>query len=655
MQYVFLIEDDPKIQNELGDAIFKVDKKLQVAVFPSLEQFSKWIKMFLESGPQALAVAGTPLRKESRIDAVISDDDRLALIISDNEIFGSQHIKLIRRFLEMVKQKGASNPDHLPSFLVTAFESPNFDFMPLQTPEITNVLFKPFDQLILTQLISFALSPGKSPAKAEVYNLQTDAVVEMLKDVELEHISDLGFTTRAKRMIDVGSFGKYYGANFTSPTRTSVFAKCVECIPHPVHKGEFQALFSYFGNNVVQISQLKKLIKRSAFFNVPFQWNLEGPTTPKTAIIVGSGTPDGQDLMMRLKNQYSNINFCGYRKPADFLYEVQTIDLVKEQKSAEKAFPTSNPVKLHFDAGGSFVLGSEPAMGSGRWLSHTEDDLKTVDFATLVQDNQKGLWIRTVGQKTIQKDKDIFVIHTKTARFFIKVLTIEQKQRPGTKDVYIVETREATEDEIAAFMQANSTLPRKVDMMFLISDAFGGDQDRVLNVVQGALTRYRSKTPGEAGVPIFYVCKDELSYEASLKFAPLISDVFLMPLDTTYVFRKLTSYIAGLSEKEHFETATIEFPHIIRVANPIKITEISEAALMMEYKRPIARGSFRRFLMWKPNEQEMQEVHAVCHSSTAGSDGLIQNQFVYFGVTDTSLKEIRLWIRNNYIESKHAS
>ena len=45
------------------------------------------------------------------------------------------------------------------------------------------------------------------------------------------------------------------------------------------------------------------------------------------------------------------------------------------------------------------------------------------------------------------------------------------------------------------------------------------------------------------------------------------------------------------SKKEKFE-----------VGNPVQVTEISEAGLVMNYYRAITIGSFRRFILWFPVE-----------------------------------------------------
>ena len=54
MKFVYVLEDDPKFQQELVEAIAVTDPKIQVRIFPKLETFAAWMKTMMTTGPAAI-------------------------------------------------------------------------------------------------------------------------------------------------------------------------------------------------------------------------------------------------------------------------------------------------------------------------------------------------------------------------------------------------------------------------------------------------------------------------------------------------------------------------------------------------------------------------------------------------------------------------
>jgi hypothetical protein len=101
----------------------------------------------------------------------------------------------------------------------------------------------------------------------------------------------------------------------------------------------------------------------------------------------------------------------------------------------------------------------------------------------------------------------------------------------------------------------------------------------------------------------------------------------------------------------HFSKVKTE----IQSAQQIQIDEITEAGLVFKYHRPLEIGSFRRFYLWTPNEVELRDYHANCNYYEEVKDGkntFYNHHFVFFAMKDYYLKNIRLWVRENYIQSK---
>jgi hypothetical protein len=94
---------------------------------------------------------------------------------------------------------------------------------------------------------------------------------------------------------------------------------------------------------------------------------------------------------------------------------------------------------------------------------------------------------------------------------------------------------------------------------------------------------------------------------------------------------------------------------IIKTANPVSVSEISEAGFVMTYYRSIGVGSFREIVLWQPYEIGTPELLATCNFVEELGTNNFKCHFVFFGISDHFLKHIRVWIRDNYIHSKEGA
>ena len=126
-----------------------------------------------------------------------------------------------------------------------------------------------------------------------------------------------------------------------------------------------------------------------------------------------------------------------------------------------------------------------------------------------------------------------------------------------------------------------------------------------------------------------------------------------MPLERSYIVKRLSFIRPELRSKEKVTVSSIAMTNILKVANPVETSEVSEAGMILKYHRSLEIGSFREFIMWLPNEADIPEIIANCNFTEPdkGGDGFT-NHFVFFGMKDHYLKHIRLWMREAYIKQK---
>lgn len=133
-------------------------------------------------------------------------------------------------------------------------------------------------------------------------------------------------------------------------------------------------------------------------------------------------------------------------------------------------------------------------------------------------------------------------------------------------------------------------------------------------------------------------------------------DIFPKPLDRSYFYKKLKIHFNPLKETDQSHLINVTTKEKLKVANIVKISEICELFLTITYSRELSFKSFREFVFIGDDETQAIELPAFCHfvdstGASKGQDGKasITHQFVFFAMTDHYLKQIRLWLLQNYI------
>ncbi|RYZ78576.1 MAG: hypothetical protein EOP06_28790, partial [Proteobacteria bacterium] len=204
MKYIYILENDIKFRDEMIEAIQKIDPQLGVRWFEHLDQFAKWIRLAMNEGATAIPKGGQTLPQLLEASSA-GAAHQLLLVISSEEFLGAKHMSLLRKTREMFIRKGLCPASDPTSLVLTSFESPTFDIKLVEDRIINNVIFKPFDKLILQQHLIFAIGGRHPPSQYSVHNMKTTATIEMLKEVDIECLSDVGFISISNRPITVGS------------------------------------------------------------------------------------------------------------------------------------------------------------------------------------------------------------------------------------------------------------------------------------------------------------------------------------------------------------------------------------------------------------------------------------------------------------------
>jgi len=362
MKYIYILENEAKFRDEMVEAIHKIDPQLMVRYFESLEDFATWIKQLMMEGHEALPKGGI-----APADQVEKEGDAgphlLSLIISKNEFLGAKNMPLLRKSRDLFITKGICTKEDPTSLVITSFENPDFDIKLVEDRIINNVIFKPFDKLMLQQHLTFAISGRHPPSQYSVHNMKTNTTIEMLKEVEFEAMSDVGFISISNRPIKAGSVAKYYSPCFASLKHRSMMALCLRCDPHPERPDHFRCAFTYLAADSFQITNIRKETRRKDAKAFEYQWIYKAPVVKEKLNLFSTKAPASppsvdialickeEDIIQSFQDfivkQFSNAKVHHYPSMQSFLFAVDPDLAKKDKKDTQYDKPLTTPEALH--------------------------------------------------------------------------------------------------------------------------------------------------------------------------------------------------------------------------------------------------------------------------------------------------------------------
>lgn len=654
MRFVYVLEDDPKFQKEICEAIVFIDPKIQIRLFSKLENFVNWVRLMMTDGPAAISRGGLAPTIVAQ-EPLVEEEHRLVLVISKIEFLGVKQLNLLRKTRGLFVERKICTVEDPTSIVLTAFDDPNFKMRELEDRILTNIIFKPFDRLILIQHLTLAIDGRHPPSKFTIQNQKTTAVFEMLKEVPIEAISEFGFVTRSNRKIDKGSLAKYYGKPFVTERLSSIMAICDSCEPHREHLDSYQVTVRLFAADPTQISNLRKRVRVAGLAKeVTMNWprpDVLGDGVCEV-IIIDPDEDSASGVGATLSRKFKSLKVTHYNSFKEFYLDFDPTQMNNKDEIPAKPFSSGSEISFIYDSIGVKLLEIERAdkapleifgipeaefIGKSQWL-----------LAHLIEEHKEKLRRIFKEKNTILADPNFLVVHE--GQNYLLQLSANEVQPSGRVSLKF---REASKDEWIQFLKKNSRCPEKISAIIFSHRFLGENPQNRWAVIQEQIEKR-----GQIRPMLFLLSAKEYSDAEERELALFLSDIFFRPVDRNYLALKFHYLFPKLQViDEPLDLRTVSEHEPLRAANPVTISEISEAGFVMQYKRAISIGSFREMLLWQPYEVGAPILLSNCNftEEVPGKKDEFNCHFVFFGMTDHFLKNIRFWIRDNYILSKEKS
>ena len=154
----------------------------------------------------------------------------------------------------------------------------------------------------------------------------------------------------------------------------------------------------------------------------------------------------------------------------------------------------------------------------------------------------------------------------------------------------------------------------------------------------------------------FLVASEPLSDDRLKEFSEVYRDIFTMPLEKSYFYKKLKLHHKALAMKDVNEVASVSTSEKVKAANQVKISEICELYVNVTYSRELPYGTHRDFVFMNEDENQITELPAFCNFAekvkpkAGDKTESYFHQFIFFGMTDHYLKQIRIWLLQSFIQ-----
>lgn len=628
-QFVIVIEDEEKIQEVLFTTLKKINPILKVRFFDKLESFSAWVATVIKDGPQSLELGGFRWKNDKDVETVDAAK-RLNLIVCKNEILGTQSISLLQKTTDLLLRKNLCSEEEMTSIVLTAFDHSTVSLKSMEEKFINNVIYKPFDLLILEEHLRYAVIGRKKPKDDNLKNSKLVAQIEMVKDVPIKGFSDLGFLSISDSPLKIGNVAKFYADEFLVGNTKSTMARCVKVEPNPDVKNTFLCWMEYFAMDAEQVKKFRK------DFFVDFPATLiSQPKTPFKLNIIYFDSFSETELPSSLKRFFPEANIHTYNRWEDFEFDYNP---EKSEMITDKDLPGDKDVRIHIDPTGHFFLEFTDLGESESLFGDNISSLRTKDFQSLLDIESKKKWLEIFRTQKIEAGNgSIFVFHHNNKKFLVRLQGFKKTKTKSDQPSIELVFGKLIPSVKSSFLTAMSPLGKKVDLIIGSEYFF-------------KICIKKNYYPIEAKI---LISKNNFTDNEEKYWAQFVRDVMYIPIDRSYLAKKIFLTFADkkLWSKDYFTIKEKE----IQTAQQIQLDEVSEAGLFFKYHRALSIGSFRRFYLWTPDETKLLDYHANCNYTEEVKEqkGSFLHHFVFFGMKDLYLKNIRLWVRENYIQNKN--
>ncbi|MES3036863.1 MAG: hypothetical protein V4736_03070 [Bdellovibrionota bacterium] len=410
MKYVILLEKDTRAQAEIKEALRKINQDFQVLSFQKLEELANWVNELIKDG-----VANT-LGKNG------DDSPMVPLMILERDQLGRNKNQLLTQMRSLFIRRGLCTFQDPVGCILTSFDNFDLDRKDIEDPSITNIIFKPFDKLILEEHLKLAAAGIKVESKGgDLFHMQAKSKVEMLKDIELVSFCEYGFVTKTEEPVTEGRISKYYSTLFEINRTNYAYGECVYN-QKVKDKNYYLSYFQFVAMETPFINHMRKVVMKAA--KIPFNLPYYSKKTTPTRVRQWAMDDDKRDKISAMLKEFVQFLPCSIvtKEEAQAVSSVAPTDLLvvlKEDYAHVRTFAEpSQIIVISFDKiDEDFLREAEGAMDVITLLADRMYIKSKVKF--LSSRNTEMPWELVQKSESIQSGNPVDVVEVSESGIFI--------------------------------------------------------------------------------------------------------------------------------------------------------------------------------------------------------------------------------------------
>jgi hypothetical protein len=225
--------------------------------------------------------------------------------------------------------------------------------------------------------------------------------------------------------------------------------------------------------------------------------------------------------------------------------------------------------------------------------------------------------------------------------------------------VAIIDTKEDKQNKLKSELESrfNNVKADYVKIDPSASGKLDGDYDFVLNLnLELEFDDFKNKFGAET--KYFLLAGAPFDEEKLKKLQPNYLDIFTHPMDRSYFYKKIKIFFPDLNYTEPPDMLNLATSEKLKALTMVKLTEICELYVNFTYYRELPLETSREFAFIGDDETQIVELPGFCNFTEKSqrkdenNKDTFLHQFIFWGMTDHYLKQIRIWLLSNYIQKK---
>ncbi|MCB0421369.1 MAG: hypothetical protein KDD61_10245 [Bdellovibrionales bacterium] len=640
MEYILIVEPEVSVVRTLQSTLESLQDPKKLKAFSSGTDMLNWLTK--------------KIAEKKRLGDKMQMDVRLIILDSHMVAEGKAH--LLEPIQKRLVAENLTHPEKPCGYVVTFYESEDFNIRHYIHPLIYNVIFKPFDALLLKESLKAALN-GRVPVQPEVYVHDAKGQVEILKDIKTTAITELGFRTQSAREIPFGKKARYYCEHFRGSGKEYVYAFCYANRTDPKSPKHFLSSFAYFGISKDQLRAIRRFIhSRPTHHEMPIQ-NEYKEDHQECIVVLTQETETLQAIQAISKERFKKLKVIHLPSLSELNIALnRTSPNPKTNASSIKELRLRIHPKSHLLL--QIIVDGKPLSDTESFLGHSVATLtsgkQTLSYLLNAKyDRQLSLFLQAPKKaatpvtafKSSENVLEYFKVEDYDDTTMDQMAETDKELPEDCKDLILVPLNS---EELKTHLGIQDTQLSHIEAIFVELPDYVSDSYLLsLKHLSEEIHMQRS------GTALLALARNQITTYESLERFKFFDDYIVHPIDSFYFSHKLKQLFPHIENKEgEISREGIEEVTTIQTALPVRVQKISELHISILHNRPLKLGDVRRFVLFSSDSEELPAVWGACnHVQPSGTDEYL-HEFIYFGVNDHHLRFIRKWMKQQYIHSK---